>query len=465
MDNIILIRIPNYCNCEIKYIISIFYDTFLGVNYVIENHDQDFIEIKHKGKSINISAKFFKLVNEHGWLSAHTLCTPPLLYWNNNFRDLGDNLTSENLPVFFGEPNVKFNGKNLDCDVDIFGSSFYILSRYEEAVIADRDKLGRFKLSSSVLSCDDLLSRPVVNEYLETLWSFMKLLWPDMVRINREFRMNVTADLDIPYHCGSKNLLSWVKQLAGDVLRRKNLSLLPSTFLNYFASKNNNYRFDKHYQNIYWMMGVNELLGNVITFNFIAGGTHKLYDACYNIQEPAIRIIMKDIHARGHVIGLHPSFETYNDYDKINSEYILLKKIMIEEKIAQHLIGARQHYLRWDVMTTPALYEKVNLKYDSSLCFAEKIGFRSGTCYEYPMYDLAARKRLNLIQRPLIVMEHSVFSKKYMGLNYDEKTLEILMKVKNTCKKFKGDFTLLWHNNHFIASNSKNIYCQLIKIK
>jgi len=53
------------------------------------------------------------------------------------------------------------------------------------------------------------------------------------------------------------------------------------------------------------------------------------------------------------------------------------------------------------------LWSENGLFYDSTLTFADHADSRCGTCYEYPVCDLAKRKVLHLRERPLIAVECS----------------------------------------------------------
>ena len=61
--------------------------------------------------------------------------------------------------------------------------------------------------------------------------------------------------------------------------------------------------------------------------------------------------------------------------------------------------------MRFNIPNTWNIWDRHNLKSDSSIGFYEHIGFRAGTCYEYPVYDVVNRKMLRLTERPLIVMD------------------------------------------------------------
>jgi hypothetical protein len=132
---------------------------------------------------------------------------------------------------------------------------------------------------------------------------------------------------------------------------------------------------------------------------------------------------------------------------------------MGQEGIRQKIAGGRQHYLRWSTRT-PANWEAAGLDYDSTLSYADHAGFRCGTCHEYPMYDLHERKRLRLLQRPLICMETTLIDS--MGLGYTESALEEMKKLKHAVRQVNGKFTLLWHNSSFESCGAREMYCEII---
>ncbi|MBF4237621.1 hypothetical protein EAY82_24230, partial [Vibrio anguillarum] len=77
-------------------------------------------------------------------------------------------------------------------------------------------------------------------------------------------------------------------------------------------------------------------------FYFICGGNHS-HDADYEPEHPVIRNLMRRIHERGHEIGLHPSYGTFQQPELIKQEAERLKRICAEESIDQHVWGGRMH--------------------------------------------------------------------------------------------------------------------------
>jgi hypothetical protein len=53
-----------------------------------------------------------------------------------------------------------------------------MLARYKEVARSDRDEHDRFPAAASLTHQEGFFERPIVNEYLEILWSCVKRLLP-----------------------------------------------------------------------------------------------------------------------------------------------------------------------------------------------------------------------------------------------------------------------------------------------
>ena len=170
---------------------------------------------------------------------------------------------------------------------------------------------------------------------------------------------------------------------------------------------------------------------------------------------------MRDIHNRGHEIGLHPSYETYQNSEQTKAEFYKLRQVCDEEGIQQECWGGRQHYLRWQVPITWHNWNEAGLDYDSTLSYADHVGFRCGICYEFPVFDLEKVQVLPLRERPLAVMEGSVLGEQYMNLS-GQGALGYILMLKERCQQFNGEFTLLWHNSSFEIPEIWTMYIKTI---
>ena len=345
---------------------------------------------------------------------------------------------------------------------DILGLTYWMLSRAEEVGRTDLDSYGRFLSLSSHAYKYDYLERPIVDEWLLILGQVMRKLWPDIQLNQHDFKLVVSHDVDVssryifqkPYQL-MRGMVSeifkygdFMSALRAPWMRLRSHSKLPKKDpLNTFE----------------WIMDQSDKFNLTSSFYFIAGKTHPENDADYKIDHPVIRSLMKYIYDRGHEIGLHPSYNTYQSPNAIVAEAQKLRTICAEEGIKQKQWGGRMHCLRWDHPVTIYGWEKANMDYDSTLGYVDHSGFRCGTCFEYPAYDPVKDKQLNLRIRPLIVMDVTITGKQYMNLGLGRDANDKLTKLKNACKAVNGTFTLLWHNNQLRTKQSRNLYSSLLE--
>ena len=448
------------CAEERRWILGIILRDFLGVPYDERVAEVNCTVIQGAGRTLKLADTFFSLAASN-WLSPSTLPKSPLETWSLEEPELNPKLTDHRVPVIFGDPRVTIESASIELGLDVLGSAFFMLTRYEEAVVTARDEHDRFPASESVAYKEGFLERPIVNEYVEILWACIERLWPTLKRRRRQFNLSVTADVDHPYSTGIRTPFTQFRQIVGDLTKRRNPVLAGRNLRNYFASRRGDFRYDPYYSMFEWMMDSNEHAGNVVTFFMMAGATDARMDSGYSLDEAVIRSLIRKINLRGHEIGLHPSYNSFRDKNTLEMEAKNLSRVLRDEGLDVHELGSRQHYLRWENPVTARNYEAVGLSYDSTLCYPEHAGFRCGVCYEYSFFDVQERRPVDLMMRPLIVMEGSLFSSEYMDLDRQKGT-EAAFRMKEHCRLFEGDFVMLWHNSFFPFAWMKQVYQDLI---
>jgi len=346
---------------------------------------------------------------------------------------------------------------------DIPGLTYWMLTRSEEvnpaAVLLDKHQ--RFPATSSHAFRHGYLERPIVDEWLGILRQVISRLWPRLSLIQPQFQVIVSHDVDAPsaYAFGRKRSLA--REMAGDLLIRRNLINAVSAPWIRLKTKYKLHHRDP-FNTFDWLMDTSEASGMRSAFYFICGRTAPHVDAQYEPEHPAIRDLMRRIHQRGHEIGLHPSYNTCSHPEIIVREGQRLQRICAEEGIEQPHWGGRMHYLRWQWPTTAYGWEEAGFSYDSTLSYADRPGFRCGTCHRYSMFDPVAQRPLRLIQRPLIAMECSVIAPCYLGLGYGNEALALFQQLKERCHAVDGQFTLLWHNSHLTTVEDRDLYLEIV---
>lgn len=358
---------------------------------------------------------------------------------------------------------VTHSEDGFDIHYDILGLTYWMLARCEEvdppADLLDNHQ--RFRVTASHAFQFGYLERPIVDEWLGILRQVLGRFWPRLPLVQPQFQVLVSHDVDAPsaYAFGRKRSL--VRAMAGDLLKWRDLSRAVSAPWIRLKTQQHLHHRDP-FNTFDWLMDTSEEAGIRSAFYFICGRTNPSLDAQYEPEHPSIRNLMRRIHQRGHEIGLHPSYDSCAHPERIVREADRLQRICKEEGIEQSHWGGRMHFLRWQWPTTAYGWEQAGFNYDSTLGYADRPGFRCGTCHPYLMFDPVAQHPLDLIQRPLIAMECSVIAPRYLGCGYGPASLTLFQRLKQRCQAVGGQFTLLWHNSHFTTAEDRDLYRQVV---
>ena len=354
-------------------------------------------------------------------------------------------------------PLIEPRGTALVIHYDILGLTYWMLARVEEIGRTDLDNHQRFPATSSHAFKHGYLDRPVVDEWLHLLGQVIQRQWQRIELKRHEFSIKVSHDVDQPSLYAFKPWNTIMRMMAGHLIERRDVKAFITAPYVKMATRNELIQSDP-YNTFDWIMDVTEANNLQSAFYFICGRTCRIRDADYEPEHPIIRKLMCRIHERGHEIGLHPSYGTYQSAEAIKLEAVRLKQLCAEEGIEQDQWGGRMHYLRWEQPTTLRAWADAGMNYDSTLGYADRPGFRCGTCYEYPAFDLFAQQKLLLRVRPLIVMECSVIDEVYSGLGIGAAASQLISKLKAHCKAVEGQFALLWHNSYLESIELRNMY-------
>jgi hypothetical protein len=445
----IKIKIPNNNINERKYIIDILFNEFLGLDYSIEIGLNDYeISIENGNKLIIKDGFFSNFTEDLAYLNMENIPSE-VEYFKNIFT------SEENVPVIYGDETLLIEADNITCGIDIFAASFFMLTRWEEYVNKNRDKLNRFSATESLAYKNNFLDRPIVNEYVEMLWNMLVHLGIKEKRKERSYQLYLTHDVDFLL-LRDTPIKIIVKTIGGDILKRKNPKLAFLFLLQYLKSKTS--IKNDPYDSYDYLMDLSEKVGVKSHFFFMGKGK-TIYDNNYVTTDEFLQKLIAKIKKRGHNIGIHPTFDAYN-----NQEQLKVEKLELEKNLDTKITFGREHYLRFEVPTTWQIWEDNNMQWDSTMGYHDKEGFRCGVCYEYSVFNILTREKLNLKEKPLIVMEGS-FLQYQSGLKLSEVKQRII-DLQNTIKKYNGDFVFLWHNSSFDNREwckYQHIYAKVLK--
>ncbi len=425
----IKIKIPNNNIKERKYIIDIVFNEFLGLEYEISMGNENWnIELENGNKIIFEDHFFNKFPHNLEYLNLKNIPSE-VKFVTNQFTP------QNNIPIIFGRNYCSIKKHKIYCGIDIFASSFFMLTRWEEYVNKERDEHECFPEKETYAIKNKINLRPIVNEYIEMLWNFFKFLGIQEKCKTREYKPIITHDID----CIARydTLIKYMKACIGDIVLRKNPLLIFKTTFDYILitlglRKDNFDTFD-------YLMDISERNNLKSHFYFIPG--HKgENDVRYDIREKKVKSIIQNIKKRKHIIGIHGSYDSFNDGN------ILKKEV---KRINNDIIEGRQHYLRFNNPTTWQIWNDNNLKWDTTVGYNYDVGFRAGVCFEYSVFNILTRQTLNLKEIPLIVMENGA----KLQVDNQKEFIELFVGISKTIKKYNGNFVLLWHNNNFNHSD------------
>lgn len=357
----------------------------------------------------------------------------------------------EQIPILFPLNNdtdrfYAIENDNLIFNHDILKSCFYLLSGYQEIVSDERDTLGRFPYGASIQHKLGIVSKPIVNYYFEIIINAINAFYnhDDALVQKRKLFSNfgfmLTHDIDyIDYFTFGKFLYK-IKEIVGisktyysGFSNIKQLFRIMFELLKFRFKKNPSWTFNyiRHIEKLYAFRSV---------FYFLPKA-EKNKDSKYRFSEPRIQQLFEMLKYEKCEIGLHGTVKSCIDREAAHNI-----KNDLELNSGKSIVGIRQHRLLYQLPKTTLIHEKIGLKYDSTLCFAEHEGFRNGFCLPFKPYDFKNDRMIDVWEIPLNIMDVTIFH--YRKLNTQNAMNEI-NNVINEIIKFNGVLTLLWHNDFF----------------
>lgn len=429
----IQVTIPHNNISERKYIINIILVEFLGLDIeIVVNKSCNNWTIKtNNGSMLYIEDHFFnQFPRELEYLKFENI--PNYVeYIENDFAP------ETNIPLIYGTPNLDVKTNNIFCGIDIFASCFFMLTRWEEYANENRDKHNRFSAKDCIAYKFNFLNRPVVNEYTEMLKNMLLHLDNKIIFKKRDFSILLTHDVDVPLKYSTWH--SGLIEIVGDILKRRDIRMATYNLIQKIKT-HAGWQPDP-YDTFDYLMDISEKLGVKSYFFFMGRGVTKS-DNKYKSNSSFIKELVTKIKDRGHLIGMHPTYNAYNDNEQFMSE-----KKELEINLNVIMAFGREHVLRFEVPTTWQIWEDNKMLWDSTMSYADCAGFRCGVCYEYSVYNILSREKLSLKEKPLIVMEGS-----FLQYQIDTSPRNMELEIDNLIqkiKKYNGEFVFLWHNSSF----------------
>ncbi|HEY2013013.1 MAG TPA: polysaccharide deacetylase family protein [Bryobacteraceae bacterium] len=343
-----------------------------------------------------------------------------------------------------GQPLFRRSGdKAIACSTDLLTVLVLVLSRFEETQRPERDEHGRFPATAAIAYRRHFLERPIVDEYGFAFEEAMLRLIPRWQAGRRRLRVKLSHDIDdvgVPFR---------VKTVAGHALRRKNVraaltdcaSTVSSVLPRSLAMVQELVR-----------LSLDRELDSALYWKATAWSR---FDTGYDISHPKVARVLAWARERSVEMGVHPAYDTFRAPDRLRAEVDRLRKALGVDRP-----GGRQHFLRW-APETWADWEKCGMAYDSSVGFADRVGFRAGTSIPYLPWSFVEDRALHLLEIPLIVMDVTLLQ--YMNLEAS-RAVEAVRRLRDSCAVAGGVFTVLWHNSALLDPAYRRIYPPILDL-
>ena len=354
---------------------------------------------------------------------------PAPLYWKKH--------KEFNLPILFDTDNEKewytLKKGKLIFNYDLLSSIFYFLSGWQEKHSNKKDHFGRFPYCESIQFQYEFIKIPIVDFYFQIIKNGIEELLNKKIDYRNPYTLFISHDID-------EINTGWKEELKDSIIKvqpRKALTALLQ------GLTNNDPR-----QNISKILQLEKKANIKSTFFFLSSSLKStaIPNADYNIKHPYIQTAFEEITLYNCEIGLHyPS--VINKTNKIDIQHFC-------SIFPSNTVGNRHHYLAL-TQEDVKIFDNTSIKYDSSLGFAEQIGFRHGTSHPFYLYDFDNHTNYSTLEIPLIAMDRTLESYNYMRKT-PESSIKELINLSKTVQKVNGVFSLLWHNTFLFSNKYKN---------
>ena len=346
------------------------------------------------------------------------------LLFDQGINDIDINVGKwDEVPCFFAV------GELSSIPFDIFAAGFYLICRYEEYLPHVQDVHERFPAEESIAVKNGFIEKPVIDIWAYKLLELLKGKFPKYNYTNRKFKLISTIDVDLAFAYKHKGAVRTLGGFTNDFLHFR-FGNIWDRLLTLFNIKKDPYDTFKE------LLKIKEEY-NVKTLFFFLIGDYTTFDKNISSANSNFKSLIKSV-ADYAKIGLHPSYFTVKNYEKLKKE-----KLRLEGIINTPITLSRQHFLRMKIPETYQNLIDLDLQEDYTMGYAKVAGFRASTCTPFYFYDLDFEIQTPLKIFPFAFMD--VTLKDFMKLS-NEESLNKILKLREEVQNVNGTFISLFHN-------------------
>jgi hypothetical protein len=395
----------------------------IGVAFELTDSADHFVD--YKGPKINYSSS--PLTPGELWI-----CPADLLFETT--------IKEQSIRCFLWKKMKAFFATSGELAFDIFATSFYLLTRYEEYLPHAKDEYGRYAHKNSIAFKEKFLNQPLVNLWLKDLSDLLLQKFPSLNLQPSKFQFVPTYDVDIAWSYFSKG---FSRNLGGILksLTKGEWTLIKERFSVIMGSR------DDPFDVYAWLDDLHEQHKLKPIYFFLLATRIGKYDKNTNPKNKYFRLLIRKLSVM-YRTGIHPSWQSGNNKSLFRNELELLKKI-----IDKPVEDSRQHYIR---MSLPATYQQLidaGIRNDYSMGYGSINGFRASYCLPYKWYDLSKEETTELTVYPFCYMEaNSLFEQHYSA----PRALEELQQYYDVTQSVSGMLITIFHN-HLLTTQPHRI--------
>jgi hypothetical protein len=401
-----------YCDSEserLDYILKVFFNEIFDIPFKLTNSIPDTIHINYSQKTI---PNTFQII-------------PNEILFEKQ-------ITHQNINVIKRNDHYKFSffESNGSVDFDIFGAAFYLISRYEEYLPNTKDNHQRYLAYQSLAYQEHFLELPLINIWAVELKKVIETQFSINIPLKNSFKIINTIDIDNAFAYKNKgfyrttgaNFKNFLKGSFKEIATRKKV------ITGQLQDPYNSFEYLKHLT----------LKNEIDTIFFVLLGDYGGYDKNISHLNSEYNKLLQSL-GNWSKIGIHPSYKSYLDKSKIETEIKRLSTI-----INSTCLHSRQHYLKLSLPESYRILVDLNIINDYTMGYAEAYGFRASICTPYTFFDLHSNQSLNLTIHPFAYMDGTL--NEYFHLSPEE-AIDVLNNLKNEVKDVNGHFIGIWHND------------------
>lgn len=155
----------------------------------------------------------------------------------------------------------------------------------------------------------------------------------------------------------------------------------------------------------------------------------------YQLEEPKVAEVIRQLDKGGWEIGLHGSYNSYCNQILMKNE-----KQCLEATLGKTVSGIRQHHLNLSIPETWVIQKAVGFMYDATF------GPKQGIGYLEDRYTPFIHKESQLVIIPLVLMDGNLFKK---AENSFEKAWKLVNNLLDLSERKSACLTILWHQRVF----------------